>query len=164
MGLWSFLFGNAACNTGAKFQHASSAYDGGGWRDMSTAPRDGTPIEVKCTYGVAPTYQLSYWSDERRVHESNGLTIERNTGECNWWSTDTKIGSTYSDEASLVWRPYEGDPKAYVDPTRGAQKDMAYWRGAVAASGGLPPDTFEAKAAANARRNAAARLGDAPHE
>lgn len=94
------------------------------WRSMDSAPRDGTVVEVMCTYGVAPWYGLYKW---------NG------TG---WYKAgDDRIG--VGSESSLKWRPYHGDVTAYRDPTGGMQNDMAYWRGAVAAKHGLPLDHFE---------------------
>jgi hypothetical protein len=113
-------------HVGARFR---SELDGGtNWAPMATAPRDGTVIELRCTYGVAPSYGLYAWD-----------------AEWPWWKSvkDPRTGFMVDAETSLKWRPCVGDPAGYVDPTGGAQNDMAYWRGAAAASGGLDPDTFE---------------------
>jgi hypothetical protein len=37
--------------------------DLGGWRAMSTAPRDGTAIEIKDSYGLVPWYGVFRWTD-----------------------------------------------------------------------------------------------------
>jgi hypothetical protein len=127
---------NRALQIGAEqYSLASSNH---GWQPMETAPRDGTVIEVRNTYGVAPTYSLAKWG--------MGFGGER-------WQKATDPSSGWISESSLWWRPYAGDVSAYVDPTGGAQNDMAYWRGAVARKYGLPLDHFEALAAANERRN-----------
>ena len=105
--------------------------DFSGWRSMDTAPRDGTIVELKCTYGVAPWYNLFRWSDGR-------------------WEQHDDPSMGVSSEDSLHWRPYSGEPSAYADPTGGAQNDAAYWRSAAARAHGLPPDYFEKSAAGTA--------------
>ena len=116
-----------------------------GWRSMDTAPRDGTWVELKCTYGVAPWYCVARWTEE--IITATGTTFR---GRASWQKLQ---GGGPFDEGSLHWRPYEGDPAAYVDPTCGMQNDMAYWRGAVASKYGLPLDHFEELAARNEKRN-----------
>lgn len=107
---------------------------------MQTAPRDGTVIEVKCTYGVAPWYRLFKWTDEYRC--MGQASDEPNyKGVHEWRSADLMCGIVDTD--SLYWRPYAGTIENYIDPTGGVQDDMAYWRGAVAAKYGYSPDLFE---------------------
>lgn len=84
-----------------------------GWRSMSDAPRDGSIIEVRCTYGVAPWYGLFQW-----IVPSYG-------GKAEWCKVGCEAsGFTESDEFS--WRPYASSGK-YVDPTGGAQDSPEYW-------------------------------------
>jgi hypothetical protein len=45
----------------------SSKVDTRPWQDMSTAPRDGTPIEIKCTYGYEPWVQVGRWKQDFRA-------------------------------------------------------------------------------------------------
>lgn len=126
----SFDVGNTAMlNKGA--DAAKHARDPDGWQPMASAPHDGTVVEVRNNYGVAPWYGLYRWA----VSEFD------NTGH--WFNA--KQASHFFDHESdtLMWRPYKGDVTAYVDPTGGAQESMAYWRGASAQASGLPPDAFE---------------------
>lgn len=109
--------------TGA-YQQTIGNLDFSGWFSMDTAPRDGTWVELKCTYGVAPWYCVAQWNIE----------------ELRWKKPD---GSGPFSESSLHWRPYDGDIAAYTDPTGGMQNDAAYWRGAVASKYALPADHFE---------------------
>ena len=115
------------------------------WRSMDTAPRDGTIVELKCTYGVAPWFGLHRWTNEMSYiieGERKTYKVEHPT----WVKVaESCFCSTVSDESSLSWRPYESDPKQYIDPTRGAQNDPAYWRAATAKSYGLRADYFEPK-------------------
>jgi hypothetical protein len=115
---------------GARFQGNPSDVDGGGWRAMSSAPRDGRIIELRNTYGAAPWYGLHRWMP---IYEG---------GECAWVSVNDPQLSACEKE-SLSWRHFPGDSSRYVDPTRGAQDSSEYWRGAVAAGHGLPLDYFE---------------------
>lgn len=126
---------------GAKERSASSD----GWQEMSSAPRDGTWIEVKNTYGVAPSYGLARWTDEGMAHGPDGL-VPYKRREPAW---DDGEGGGYMDGEHLHWRPYDGNPKTYIDPTGGLQNSPAYWRGAAAAENGLPLDFFEADTARN---------------
>ena len=97
------------------------------WQQIQTAPRDGTPIEIRNSYGVAPTFSVCKWSDR------------------SWERLDGQDGGNPMDGPHLAWRPYHGDPRAYVDPTGGAQLTSEYWRRAAARSRGLPDDFFEKK-------------------
>lgn len=122
------------------------------WRSMATAPRDGTWVELKCTYGVAPWYCIARWTDEVRAWGRNGWTETYRASKPSWVKPG---GGGPFYERSLHWRPYVGEVTSYVDPTGGMQDDPAYWRGAVASKHGLPLDYFEEAAARNAERNAA---------
>ena len=120
------------------------------WRPMGSAPRDGTVIEIRCSYGVAPWYKLYRWGTTYSAHSNDGIVEFE--GEPHWCAVPSD-GSSFTEDATFNWRPYNGDPQNYSDPTGGFQNDPAYWRGAVAAKYGLPLDYFEAEAARNARRN-----------
>lgn len=143
---------NHALEVGAQHSRQSASRE---WRSMDSAPRDGTVIEIMCTYGVAPWYDLVKWTNEYKAWcvggDDAGHYITMTSSEPSWRSV-TK-GSSPASESSLKWRPYNGDPANYVDPTGGMQDDMAYWRGAVAAKYGLPLDHFEELAERNRRAN-----------
>jgi hypothetical protein len=110
--------------------------DGQQWLTMESAPRDGTIVEVRCTYGVAPWYGLYRWTNTNSP-----------AAECGYeWTKATDSNMSVLDESCLMWRPYQGDVAAYVDPTGGAQDSGAYWRAAVAKKYGLPDDYFESRA------------------
>ena len=94
------------------------------WKDITLAPRDGTPIEIKNDYGIAPTFSLCSWVAGRGwVHTNDDC---QGVGDGPW----------------LTWRPYEGDPESYVDPTNGAQETEQYWRAASGNNGGWVGDLF----------------------
>lgn len=134
---------------GAASQHAAETQDG--WQPMSAAPRDGTVIEVRCSYGVAPWYGLYKWSDTRIATDQHGQSHTFKTEPA--WIGASDPGSSIDGGSSFKWRPYTGDVAQYADPTGGAQNSAAYWRGAVAAKYGLPPDTFEREVARNVARD-----------
>lgn len=121
-----------------------------GWRSMETAPRDGTWVELKCSYGVAPWYCIARWTDEEVMRCVNGPSVTFKKSKPSWIKSS---GGGPFDERSLQWRPYSGEVADYKDPTGGMQDDPAYWRGAAARKYGLPLDHFEAMAARNAKRN-----------
>lgn len=110
------------------------------WRSMESAPRDGTWVELKNTYGVAPWYRLGRWTRERTSQDQTGEIVSYAAETPSW---DFGDATGISDEEHLQWRPYSGDIKAYTDPTGGAQNSAAYWRGAVTKKYGLPLDYFE---------------------
>lgn len=68
------------------------------WRDMTTAPRDGTVVELECTYGFTPWYGLHRWSGGH-------------------WLSPNGRSSTIATDQHLRWRPYDGAIADYVDPT-----------------------------------------------
>lgn len=96
-----------------------------GWQSMDSAPRDGTIVELKCTYGVAPWYGLFRWTDEALAQNNDGTTTLVKMGKHGWHSPSQSSG--VSDEQHLKWRPATSTPDAYVDPTGGAQNSRAYW-------------------------------------
>lgn len=118
----------------------------GNWLPMNTAPRDGSWVELKCSYGVAPWYCVARWTDEDVASSSDG-PVPIKCSEKAWRKQE---GGGPFDESSLLWRPYDGLPGSYVDPTGGLQNSGAYWRGALAAKYGLPLDSLERQAAQNA--------------
>ena len=95
------------------------------WRSMDTAPRDGTWVELKCTYGVAPWYCLARWTDEI----SHGQDGQMHTFKRSRFSWVKREGGGPFEEGSLHWRPYAGEVTSYTDPTGGMQDNQAYWRG-----------------------------------
>lgn len=112
---------------------AAASY--GGWKPVSTAPRDGTVVEMMQTYGVAPTYGLYKWTRELMVLE---LVFGQRSPQPKpykmktpaWVSADNS-GSYFDSSRCLFWRPYKGDVAKYVDPTGGAQNKVAYWCAAM---------------------------------
>lgn len=121
------------------------------WRSMDSAPHDGTWVELKCTYGVAPWYCVARWTDEGLAY---GRGREKHPYKADKPSWQKPEGGGPFSEGLLFWRPYTGEITSYVDPTGGLQNDAAYWRGAVASKYGLPLDHFEEQAALNAKSNA----------
>lgn len=128
---------------------------GDGWQQMTTAPRDGTPVELKNSYGVVPWYGLFRWTDESTIRTTESYTDTegkhriRDLGERPYklpkptWVSIGRQGQSVDDGPYLQWRPYGSAPASYIDPTGGMQDSPAYWRGAVAAKYGLPFDHFE---------------------
>lgn len=88
-----------------------------GWRSMDTAPRDGTVVELENRYGIAPWYGLFRWTAEH-----HGYTDTQPS-----WIMATDPRSSVSNDASLRWRPFNGDVAEYTDPTNGAQVTREYW-------------------------------------
>ncbi len=96
----------------------------GGWKPMSSAPRDGTVVEMIETYGVAPWYGIFKWTDEAISTDQNGNTVHFKTSK-HWQQVDRNGGLTDGD-VCVFWRPYESTGE-YVDPTGGAQDSVTYW-------------------------------------
>lgn len=104
--------------------------DDEGWRSMDSAPKDGTIIEVRCTYGVAPWYGLFRWTT-KYLALSNGGKILVEDSTPGWHSPTENAG--FTADSTFTWRPYKGSSTAYDDPTHGAQKTNAYWLSAARA-------------------------------
>jgi hypothetical protein len=122
--------------------YATQAQREDDWQPMSTAPHSGEPVEIRCTYGVAPWFGLYHWiaTPDTTVYPMDGRQPYMQEGR---WA---KIGDdrhSLDADNSVSWRPYKGDVTQYIDPTHGAQDSPAYWRGAAAAKSGLPLDVFE---------------------
>lgn len=113
--------------------HARAYPVQGQWSPMSTAPRDGTVIEIMNNYGVAPTYGLYRWTKEETYVNLFGKTGEtitkRGTGR---WASVDKPGHGFGvAENYFSWRPYDiaafNNSGRYNDPTNGAQDTIKYW-------------------------------------
>lgn len=120
------------------------------WRLMSSAPRDGRVIEIKNSFGLKPTYGLFMWDDSgpkpgwwMQVSERPDPTAlpPGMVGVMPFTIKNMPVGSSVTislrdcpiglddkNAASLSWRPYVGEIKDYVDPTRGEQFKNRYWR------------------------------------
>ncbi len=81
------------------------------WRNITEAPRDGSVIEIQNNYGIAPWYGIFKWVNERGWVDA----------------TDDNMGLGSDDGDHLSWRPFDGSPPSYVDPTNGAQDTNEYW-------------------------------------
>jgi len=100
------------------------------WRSMDSAPRDGTWIEIRNSNGIAPWYALARWSREEEVFGREGEPKVYWSNESQWrcrGGTSVITGA----EHHLSWRPYDGYPEEYVDPTGGRQDTREYWRAAA---------------------------------
>jgi hypothetical protein len=107
---------------------SSAASDIGNWKPLTTAPHDGTVVEVLNTYGIAPTYSLMKFTREHPA-ESDWTQKPWKSENPEW----VEIAPQPNNNEAIMgtecfyWRPYKGDPKKYVDPTNGAQMSIAYW-------------------------------------
>jgi hypothetical protein len=104
------------------------------WKPIQTAPKDGTVIEIKNNYGIVPWYGLFRWTKQHsfQTTEENGkqITLTSETEKPEWVSVDHP-GTSVDDGPHLEWRPYNGNPTHYVDPTNGAQETDEYWKRAA---------------------------------
>jgi hypothetical protein len=125
------------------------------WRSMDSAPRDGTVIEIANSYGIRPWYDLYRWEGPQPGEEPAVGTIGTHTQDAaanhthsfsslRGWKSATRPGHGLraDDEEHFRWRPYVGDPAAYVDPTNGAQETEEYWRGAAASQHDRPTESW----------------------
>jgi len=97
------------------------------WQPMWKAPRDGTVIEMRNSYGVMPWYGLFKWTD--MIASANDPTLHKIDQPR--WASVTQQGMSQGEESEqhLTWRPAPTTaPRAYVDPTGGAQETPEYWR------------------------------------
>jgi len=100
------------------------------WQPMSTAPRNGTIIEIECRYGVKPWRRLHKWSNVRRM-EIGGEIRELIFDEPSWVSIPNEANSI-AFENSCVWRPWSGPIEEFHDPLAGFDEYEYY-------TGGRPP-------------------------
>lgn len=90
------------------------------WLPMSSAPRDGTVVELRNSFGIAPWYGLFRWiADDIRPSWRSAADPRSGIADC-------------VSDFQLAWRPTTQSPDEYVDPTNGAQDTRDYW---VRASG-----------------------------
>lgn len=109
---------------------------GTGWQAMATAPRDGTIVEVCCTFGIAPWYGLYRWTGKQGAIDQHGKMHEWEGAPT--WVNASDPSRSVSDEAHLHWRPAATLADTYIDPTGGAQDTNAYWlQAAYRATNGL---------------------------
>jgi hypothetical protein len=92
--------------------YSLSASYNGVWKPLSTAPKDGSVVEILETRGYAPMYGLFRWGD---------------FGGMQSWVSVKESNIGHSDTACAFWRPYTGNPRTYVDPTGGRQNTTKYW-------------------------------------
>src|SRR5690242_7899141 len=85
-----------------------------GWRNMDTAPRDGTEIEIKCTYGYKPSFMKARWTNDKyagpiwqstqRLEYTNLVTGEKGSSP-GCFVEDVDSGSNGANNSNLRWRP-----------------------------------------------------------
>lgn len=109
----SYAFGEPSHVTWQKSVRILPKSPPAGWNDIATAPRDGTVIEIRNDYGIAPWYGIYKWADGRGWVDA----------------TDDRKGT--ADGEFLSWRHYNRTVADYVDPTNGAQMSKSYWRRAA---------------------------------
>lgn len=107
---------------------------GQGWQPISSAPRDGTIIEICCTFGVAPWYGLYKWEGGEQCSNQNqslahglaGMQGSPGRQGRDWVDVRDPLKSV-TDGDYLQWRPTNATAESYVDPTHGAQETTEYW-------------------------------------
>jgi len=85
------------------------------WRTMHSAPRDGSYVEIRCTYGIAPWYGLFRWTTDGLVFSSDGRKPFK-LDNPEWVGLDGK--GIMNEGSAFMWRPFTGDPSSYIDPTK----------------------------------------------
>jgi hypothetical protein len=101
----------------------------GGWKQINSAPHDGTVVEIMQTYGIAPWYGRFKWTKEVYIPDQNGVPHREILQNPEWVNLD-EPGHSVGEECAF-WRPLKPNDKPYVDPTGGAQKSVAYWCDAI---------------------------------
>lgn len=134
MGLLAFLFVPVS---NAQRCYSISSSNGGDWKQVSTAPKDGRKVEMLETHGIAPWYELFYWRAKgvkykTLVHfqigdKRAGVREEEFTESEGRWVQVSNPDMGVTEDSCLFWRPYMGDPNKYVDPTGGASRTVKYW-------------------------------------
>ena len=74
------------------------------WRSMHDAPRDGTPIEIRCTYGVTPWVKTARHNE----HPIDGAIWQITEGQFVTYVEDTwDYRGRYqgAKNTDLQWRP-----------------------------------------------------------
>ena len=77
------------------------------WKDITTAPKDGSIIEIQNNWTLAPWYTLSIWNND-----------------CESWQNlenGKVINSFHINGGHLKWREFKGNILRYKDPTNGEQ-------------------------------------------
>ena len=105
IGVGSFVTSSSTLQSCSSIQAVLSSQ----WKPLSTAPHDGTVVELLNTYGIAPTYGLFKY--DAKLH---------------WIQVDVKDRGL-SDGNCMYWRSYTGAIDKYIDPTGGKQNSVAYW-------------------------------------
>jgi hypothetical protein len=106
----------APCVIHAQSCDSYSASLNGGWKEISTAPRDGRKVEMLETYGVAPWYDLFYWrkpgtkyKEILNIVDKDGHwskkeeTFEEYEGR---WVKASDQNSGVTEDKCLFWRPW----------------------------------------------------------
>jgi hypothetical protein len=106
-------------------KHSSFATSGG-WKDMASAPRNGTVVEILNAFGWRPWYGRFKFTHDETISFSDG-SKERVHHDSGIWLDVDNPAQSMDNESCMYWRPYAG-PAKYVDPTHGAQDTDAYWR------------------------------------
>lgn len=70
------------------------------WRDMSIAPRDGSEIEIKCTYGREPWVQRAMW-----LMDSQGPIWKTGGDDQGYTYVEDRWFGIGANNSNLQWRP-----------------------------------------------------------
>ena len=90
---------------------------GAGWHDMSSAPKDGSTIEIEMRWGAKPWRGLFRWNDTsvREIDPSERIPGE-DLGATGWSGVPHASRGILS---AYAWRAFQGDPTKYEDPYSG---------------------------------------------
>jgi hypothetical protein len=81
------------------------------WQGMSTAPRDGTIIEIECRYGIEPWRGLFRWELGHSEIYGGGLSDDPDLdgnwrpAKGRWMDADAPTQGIGVGDSNLVWRP-----------------------------------------------------------